>query len=93
MPRCVFLAGFDPLLLGYEKTENPILPQDARGAIFTRAGIVRPAILLRGTVVGWWKRRDARLTVTRLALCGQKEVEEAALALWPTLRKFEWLEG
>lgn len=58
---CIFLAGFDPLLLGYEKAESLFLPEEARRAIFTRAGIVRPAILLDGRIVGFWKRRGRTL--------------------------------
>lgn len=64
MPECLFLAGFDPLLMGYEKTENPFLPQQALHGIFNRAGIVMPPILLRGRIVGRWKRTGRKALLT-----------------------------
>lgn len=64
MPECVFLAGFDPLMMGYEKTENPFLPQQALRGIFNRAGIVMPPILLHGRVVGRWKRTGHKALLT-----------------------------
>ena len=51
IPECLFLAGFDPLLLSYEKRENPCLPPQCLRGIFSLAGIVNPAVLLRGR---WW---------------------------------------
>ena len=52
LPDCLFLAGFDQLMLGYEKTESLFLPREHMRNIFNLAGIVRPAILVNGTVVG-----------------------------------------
>ena len=45
---CRFLAGFDPLMLGYEKRSNPFLPEEALRGVFTLAGIVRPVFFLTG---------------------------------------------
>ena len=42
VPDCVLLAGFDQLMLGYEKKEGGGLPQGIRRS-FNRSGIVRPA--------------------------------------------------
>lgn len=64
MPECLFLAGFDPLMMGYEKAENPFLPQQALRGIFNRAGIVMPPILLRGRVIGRWKRTGRKTLFT-----------------------------
>lgn len=63
IPECVFLAGFDPLMLGYEKKESLFLPQEHLRGIFNLAGIVMPAVLLHGRVVGRWKK-ERKLTVT-----------------------------
>lgn len=52
LPACLFLAGFDQLMLGYEKTESLFLPKEHMRDIFNLAGIVRPAILVNGNVVG-----------------------------------------
>ena len=44
IPRCIFLAGFDQLMLGYEKRESLFLrPEHLRG-IFNLAGIVLPIV-------------------------------------------------
>lgn len=43
IPDCVFLAGFDGLMLGYEKKENVFLPPEHLRGIFNLAGIVMPA--------------------------------------------------
>ena len=60
LPECLFLAGFDQLMLGYEKTESLFLPKEHMRDIFNLAGIVRPAILVNGTVVGWWNLKNRK---------------------------------
>ena len=55
MPEVILLAGFDPLMMGYRKEDNPFLPQAHLRGIFNLAGIVNPPILLHGRVVGKWK--------------------------------------
>ena len=64
MPDCLLLAGFDPLLMGYRKEDNPFLPPDHLRGIFNLAGIVNPAILLHGRVAGKWKERDGKVEFT-----------------------------
>lgn len=87
IPRCLFLAGFDPLLLGYEKTESLFLPRIILRDIFTLSGIVRPAILTNGTVTGWWNYKNRRLTVTDLGDCHKKAIEEASIIQFPDLNQ------
>lgn len=88
MPRCRFLAGFDPLLLGYEKKETPFLkPEHLRG-IFNLAGVVMPAVLIGGAVAGRWKRTGKALGIEWFggapAGCRAAAREEAA-RLWDDL--------
>ena len=64
LPEVLLLAGFDPLLLGYRKEDNPILPPEHLRGIFNLAGIVNPAILLHGRVVGKWKEKDGKAELT-----------------------------
>ena len=64
IPPCIFLAGFDPLMLGYLKTESLYLPPEHLRGIFSLSGIVMPPVLLHGRVVGKWKRSGKKLTVT-----------------------------
>ena len=82
---CRFLAGFDPLMLGYEKRANPFLPEDALRSVFTLSGIVRPAILLDGKIVGIWKRRGKTVELTGLMplqSLQRRRIEEEADRLW-----------
>ena len=64
MPDCILLAGFDPLMLGYRKEDNPFLPPAHLRGIFNLAGIVNPAILLHGRVVGKWKEKNGNVELT-----------------------------
>ena len=82
---CRFLAGFDPLMLGYEKRSNPFLPESALRGVFTLTGIVRPSILLDGKIVGVWKRRGTSVEVTSstsLQPLQRSRIEEEALRIF-----------
>ena len=93
IPACIFLAGFDPLLLGYRKQESPVLPAQHLRGIFNLTGIVFPAVLLQGQVKGKWKLAGRRVTVTlfeevspqeRRALC--RTAEET----FPAMKELQW---
>lgn len=89
IPACLFLAGFDPLMLSYEKRENPCLPPQSLRGIFSLAGIVSPSVLLRGQVVARWKRTGGRLQILPLVeLCPAdlELLQTTAAALWPDAR-------
>lgn len=95
MPKCLFLAGFDQLLLGYEKKEGLYLPQEHLRKIFNLAGIVMPAVLLDGQVVGKWKLKNGKLFVALFEKLGVKEkkaVKDKAECLWNNLRVMEFEE-
>lgn len=92
IPDCLFLAGFDQLMLGYEKTDSPFLPQEYLRGIFNLSGIVMAPILLRGTVAGRWKQKDGRLTLTPFGRWtdGDKRLAvQAAEGLW-SIKKLVW---
>ena len=61
IPKCILLSGFDQLMLGYKKEENPFLPKEHLRGIFNLSGIVMPAILLNGRVVGKWKYKNGKI--------------------------------
>ena len=73
MPEVILLAGFDPLMLGYRKEDNPFLPREHLRGIFNLAGIVNPAILLRGKVVGKWKEKDGKVEFTAFEALSAKD--------------------
>lgn len=95
LPPCILLAGFDPLMLGYKKEENPFLPPQYLRGIFNRAGIVMPSILLDGRVAGCWKRKNSCFTVELFSNSSarqKREITEAAEASFGHLKKIEWKE-
>ena len=92
MPDCILLAGFDPLMLGYRKEDNPFLPGEHLRGIFNLAGIVHPAILLHGRVAGRWKKTKGRVEFTAFSSLSPSEralaEQEAERLLKP--RKILW---
>ena len=91
LPICLFLAGFDQLMLGYEKTESLVLPKEHMRDIFNLAGIVRPAVLVNGTVVGWWNLKNRKLRITLFSPADQRLISETATQLWSDLKQIEYL--
>lgn len=85
IPDCLFLAGFDQLMLGYQKTESLFLPPEHLRGIFSLSGFVMPALLLRGRVVGRWKRTGKKLLITPFEPISREDREriaEKAEELW-----------
>ena len=82
MPHVVFLAAFDQMLLGYRKTENPILPETCIKSVYNNTGIVFPTVLLDGTVAAVWKRVGNRLELKplrKISVRDQKRIERKAV--------------
>lgn len=90
IPECLFLAGFDPLMLGYEKTESLFLPAQYMRNVFSLSGIVRPAILIDGNVAGLWNMKGKQLTVSMFDDRNAAIVANTAHSLWPDLKKIEF---
>lgn len=91
IPKCVFLAGFDPLMLGYQKKESIYLPMQYMRGIFNLAGIVMPAVLYDGQVIGKWKKTSNKLVITYfkdIPSHEKKVIEEEANKLWGENLKF-----
>lgn len=55
------LSGFDPLLVGYEKKTNPMVPPAALRAIYTLQGIIKPVVVAEGRCVATWGVRKGRV--------------------------------
>ena len=56
LPECLFIAGFDQLLLGYEKKANPFFDPKYIRQIYTLTGIIKPTVFYKGRLVATWKR-------------------------------------
>ena len=88
IPKCLFLAGFDQLMLGYEKKESLYLAPEHLRAIFNLAGIVMPPVMLDGRVVGKWKKKNRKLTVELFDNVQKSDIaaiKEKAESLWSDL--------
>ncbi|GGH80476.1 hypothetical protein JOD43_002388 [Pullulanibacillus pueri] len=57
-----FLGGFDNLLLSYADRRR-IIPEEFRGKVFTRNGIIKPTLLIDGFVAGVWKIEEDKRAV------------------------------
>lgn len=93
MPPCLFLSGFDPLMMGHEKKESLFLPAEHMRKVFNLAGIVMPTVLLHGQIAGVWKRKGTKMTVTPFAPLSPKDkslTEETALSLFPDLQSLHY---
>ncbi len=90
LPHCLFLAGFDQLLLGYDKADSLFLDRAHMQTVFTRAGIVRPTILVDGNVAGTWNLKGRDLTIHPFRTLSEAPIRAVAEAQWPNLRRLEW---
>lgn len=94
MPECLFLAGFDQLMLGYEKKESLYLSQEHLRKIFNLAGIVMPSLMIDGQVVGRWKLKNRRLNIELFSKISEKEkktIKEKAEILWNDIKRIDIL--
>ena len=73
VPKCAYLAGFDPMMLGYEKKTSLTLAQENLRAVFNLAGIVAPTVLLGGRVAGKWKKTGKKLEVALFRAVTEEE--------------------
>lgn len=94
LPPVLFLAGFDQLLLGYRKTENPFLPQETIKAVYNNTGIVFPTVLLGGVVSAVWKKTANRVELRPLRKIGVRERQKIARKAMDSFGKLavEWIE-
>lgn len=78
IPECLFLAGFDQLIMGY-KDRSRIMDAKDKGKVVTNSGIVHPTILLDGRLQAKWKKDKAKLVVTPFTRLSKKKKNLIAL--------------
>lgn len=76
LPDCLFVAGFDQLLLGYEKKANPFFNPKYIRNIYTLTGIVKPVVFYKGRFVATWKRDKGTILLDIFESITQKEEKE-----------------
>lgn len=95
IPHCIFLAGFDQLMLGYQKKESIYLKPEYLRGVFNLAGIVMPPLLLDGDVAGIWKNKNGKLEIKCFRSLSQAEkshIEQAADKLWGDIKEVRYVE-
>ncbi|MFM0788720.1 winged helix DNA-binding domain-containing protein [Streptococcus suis] len=76
LPDCLFVAGFDQLLLGYEKKANPFFTPKYIRNIYTLTGIVKPVVFYKGRFVATWKRDKGTILLDIFEDITQQEEKE-----------------
>lgn len=95
VPDCVLLAGFDQLMLGYEKKESVFLPPEYLRGIFNLSGIVMPCVLLKGQAAGRWKVSGTKCAIApfRSFKAREKKSAEREVRRWfPAVERIVWEE-
>lgn len=90
IPECIFLAGFDQLMLGYEKKESLFLEQEHIRGIFNLAGIVMPSILFNGKIIGKWKMKNRVFSAELFEDISSdkiKTIKDSAENLWHDIKR------
>lgn len=63
IPEVLLVAGFDAVLLVFEKRENPFFdPQHIRD-IYTMTGILKPTVMLNGQLAATWRREKGTIYI------------------------------
>lgn len=80
IPRCLFLAGFDQLLLAY-RDRSRLLDDRHRPDVVTNTGIIHPTVLVDGRLRARWKlvKRDVMVyPFAKLSAAGKKAIQRSA---------------
>lgn len=92
IPECLFLSGFDQLMLGYKKEENLFMPTEYLRSVFNLYGIVKPVFLLYGNVAGSWKLDNGRMvmnTFGKVPFSDRRKLENLA-GTYFNFKRVEW---
>ncbi|HFU4054028.1 TPA: crosslink repair DNA glycosylase YcaQ family protein [Streptococcus suis] len=76
LPDCLFIAGFDQLLLGYEKKANPFFDPKHIRQMYTLTGIVKPVVFYKGRLVATWRRDKDRIELSIFENLTIRELKE-----------------
>lgn len=76
IPEIIFVAGFDALLLAFEKKDNPFFDPKHIRDIYTLTGIVKPVIMINGELVATWRKDKDKIYV-----CPFKDLSKKAMRL------------
>lgn len=63
IPEVIFIAGFDALLLAFEKRESLFFNAENIRDLYTITGIVKPSLMLNGNLVASWRKEGLTLYI------------------------------
>lgn len=75
IPEALFIAGFDALLLAFEKRENPFFDPKFLREIYTMTGIIKPTLLLRGSLAATWRKEKGSVFVKPFRSLTKKDIQ------------------
>ncbi len=85
VPACIFLAGFDQLVMGY-KDRSRFMDERDKHKVITCSGIVYPTIILNGRIQARWKLDRNKLTVTPFNMLSERSksmITNKGVSLFP----------
>jgi hypothetical protein len=71
IPPCLFLTGFDQMIMGY-KNRACVLKEKFKREVVTANGIVHPTVLLNGRISARWKKVGTRLVIVPFVKTSKK---------------------
>ena len=94
IPHVRLLSGFDPMLLGYRKEDNPILPPEHLRGVFNLTGIVHPTVLAEGRIVARWREKDGKVELMPFENIGARTKKriEREVEKWFEVKEIRWME-
>lgn len=78
IPKCIFLAGFDELIMGY-KDRSRFLDEEDKKKIVTCSGIIFPTILLNGKIRAKWKKDKGNILITPFISLSKKDINNITM--------------
>lgn len=88
IPKVIFIAGFDALLLTLEKRENPFFDPKHIRDIYTMTGILKPTVMLDGNLVATWRKEKGTIYIkpfTKVKATDKKAILQKAEELSNTI--------
>ncbi|MDO5062660.1 MAG: crosslink repair DNA glycosylase YcaQ family protein [Peptostreptococcaceae bacterium] len=88
IPDVLFIAGFDALLLAFEKKENPFFDPKYIRDIYTLTGILKPTVMLNGELVATWRKEKDRIYIRPfidLRKKDMKRMETKGMEMFPNV--------
>lgn len=77
LPEVLFIAGFDAMLLAFEKRENPFFEAKYIRDIYTMTGILKPTVMLNGQMVATWRKEKGTMLIkpfTKIKVADKKKI-------------------